>query len=103
MRGEKLLDSQAAFIRALEKAGALNRVVEYLPSDDEIAERRAAKRGLTAAGARGASRLLEDDARSTSCCCGTLVDDEYVARALRGLLPAAAAGALPGVHARATR
>ncbi|HUP29281.1 MAG TPA: NAD-glutamate dehydrogenase domain-containing protein, partial [Usitatibacter sp.] len=43
VRGDKLLDAQAALIRALEKAGRLNRVVEYLPADDEIAERRIAK------------------------------------------------------------
>jgi glutamate dehydrogenase len=48
VRGEKLLDAQAAFMRALEKAGRLNRAVEFLPADDEVAERRAARRGLTA-------------------------------------------------------
>ena len=62
VRGDKLLDAQASLIRALEKAGRLNRAVEFLPSDDEIAERRAARAGLTAAGARGAPRVLEDGA-----------------------------------------
>ncbi|HUL56329.1 MAG TPA: NAD-glutamate dehydrogenase domain-containing protein, partial [Usitatibacter sp.] len=48
IRGEKLLDSQAALMRVLEKSGRLNRAVEFLPGDDEIAERHAAKQGLTA-------------------------------------------------------
>ncbi|TMI03690.1 MAG: NAD-glutamate dehydrogenase, partial [Betaproteobacteria bacterium] len=43
-----LLDSQERFIRSLEKAGRLNRALEFLPNDEEFAERRAAKIGLTA-------------------------------------------------------
>ncbi len=43
----RLLDPQARFIAFLEKAGRLNRAIEYLPSDEEIAERRARKVGLT--------------------------------------------------------
>ena len=43
-----LLDSQERFIRSLEKAGRLNRALEFLPNDEEFAERRAAKLGLTA-------------------------------------------------------
>jgi glutamate dehydrogenase len=42
-----LLDAQERFIRSLEKAGRLNRALEYLPDDEEFAERRAAKLGLT--------------------------------------------------------
>jgi glutamate dehydrogenase len=41
-----LLDAQERFIRSLEKAGRLNRALEYLPDDEEFAERRAAKLGL---------------------------------------------------------
>jgi glutamate dehydrogenase len=44
----QLLEQQARFIRALERAGRLNRALEFLPSDDEIAERKSARRGLTA-------------------------------------------------------
>jgi glutamate dehydrogenase len=87
VRGEKLLDAQAGFIRALEKAGRLNRAVEYLPSDDEIAERRAAKQGLTAperAVLLAYSKMgLYDD-----LLLGQLVDDPYVAQALVGYFPA---------------
>src|SRR5208283_3033651 len=40
--------SEAAFvIRALERSGDLNRSLEFLPSDEEIAERRKAGEGLT--------------------------------------------------------
>ncbi len=44
----QLLDAQQRFIQFLEKAGRLNRAIEYLPSDDEFAERRAKGQGLTA-------------------------------------------------------
>ncbi len=43
----QLLDAQQRFIRFLEKAGRLNRALEFLPSDDEIGQRRRAGRGLT--------------------------------------------------------
>jgi glutamate dehydrogenase len=42
-----LLDPQQRFIRFLEKRGRLNRQLEFLPSDEEIAERRARQTGLT--------------------------------------------------------
>ena len=44
----QLLEQQARFIRALERTGRLNRAAEFLPSDEDIAERKAARRGLTA-------------------------------------------------------
>jgi glutamate dehydrogenase len=44
----QLLEQQARFIRALERAGRLNRAIEFLPADEEIAERKAARQGLTA-------------------------------------------------------
>jgi glutamate dehydrogenase len=39
--GARLLDQEARFIRFLEKQGRLNRAIEFLPGDDEIAERKA--------------------------------------------------------------
>ncbi|HEV8096033.1 MAG TPA: NAD-glutamate dehydrogenase [Burkholderiales bacterium] len=42
-----LLDAQERFIRSLERAGKLNRALEFLPDDEDLAERRTAKRGLT--------------------------------------------------------
>jgi glutamate dehydrogenase len=41
------LDAHQRFIQFLEKIGRLNRALEFLPSDDEIAERRARNLGLT--------------------------------------------------------
>jgi glutamate dehydrogenase len=43
----QLLDAQQRFIQYLEKAGKLNRALEFLPSDEEIAERRVKGIGLT--------------------------------------------------------
>ncbi|HET8744731.1 MAG TPA: NAD-glutamate dehydrogenase [Ramlibacter sp.] len=40
-------DEQARFIRFLEKKGELNRAIEFLPSEEEIAERKAQGLGLT--------------------------------------------------------
>ncbi|HRE14149.1 MAG TPA: NAD-glutamate dehydrogenase, partial [Usitatibacteraceae bacterium] len=86
VRGEKLLDAQAAFMRALEKAGRLNRAVEFLPADDEVAERRAARRGLTAperAVLLAYSKMvLFDDLVK-----GTLIDDDYVGGTLAAYFP----------------
>ncbi len=38
--GTRLLDQQQRFVRFLEKQGRLNRTIEFLPAEDEIAERR---------------------------------------------------------------
>ncbi|PCE22820.1 NAD-glutamate dehydrogenase [Paraburkholderia acidicola] len=43
----ELLDAETRTMRWLERAGRLNRSIEFLPSDEEIAERQAAKLGLT--------------------------------------------------------
>ncbi len=48
VRAAALLDAQARLIRGLERAGRLNRAIEFLPSEEEIAERTSAKTGLTA-------------------------------------------------------
>jgi glutamate dehydrogenase len=41
------LSENASVIRALERSGDLNRALEFLPSEEEIAERRKAGEGLT--------------------------------------------------------
>ena len=41
------LSENASVIRALERSGDLNRALEFLPSEEEIAERRKAREGLT--------------------------------------------------------
>ncbi len=87
IRSDKLLDSQAALMRSLEKAGRLNRAVEFLPDDDEIAERHAAKEGLTASERAVllayAKMGLSDDLVAGQ----SLVDDEYVKSALVDYFP----------------
>jgi glutamate dehydrogenase len=45
--GESVLDEQARFMRALERAGKLDRALEGLPDDDTIGERHTAHIGLT--------------------------------------------------------
>jgi glutamate dehydrogenase len=88
VRGEKLLDPQARFIRHLEKAGRLNRAVEYLPTDEEIAKRKAAKQGLTSperAVLLAYSKMELFDALLAS----DLVDEDYVAKALTAYFPSA--------------
>ena len=87
-RAHELLDQQERFMRFLEKAGRLNRAIEYLPSDDEIGERRAQKQGLTVP--EGAvllaySKMWLYDELLTS----TLPDDPWVAAALMRYFPQA--------------
>ncbi|HET7402245.1 MAG TPA: NAD-glutamate dehydrogenase domain-containing protein, partial [Usitatibacter sp.] len=86
VRAWKVLDAQAAFMRFLEKAGKLNRAVEFLPPEEEIAERRVAKSGLTAPEravllAYSKMWLFEELVASS------LVDDPFVARALVDYFP----------------
>jgi glutamate dehydrogenase len=45
--GVALIDQQARFIRFLERTGLLNRGIEFLPTDDQIKERKARGIGLT--------------------------------------------------------
>jgi glutamate dehydrogenase len=45
--GPRQIESQARLIRSLEKSGRLNRGIEFLPDEEEIAARIAAGRGLT--------------------------------------------------------
>ena len=88
VRAEKLLDAQARFIRHQEKTGRLNRAVEYLPNDEEIAERKANKKGLTSPEravllAYSKMELFDELLKST------LIDDEYVAKELITYFPTA--------------
>jgi glutamate dehydrogenase len=83
-----LLDAQQRFIRFLERQGRLNRALEFLPTDEEIAERRATGRGLT--NPEGAVLLayskiwLYDQLLASS-----LPDDPWVATALERYFPQA--------------
>jgi glutamate dehydrogenase len=46
-RAPQSLETHARLMRSMEQAGRLNRAVEFLPNDELIAQRAAAKRGLT--------------------------------------------------------
>ena len=86
VRAERMLDSHQRFIRDLEKVGRLDRAVEYLPSDEQIAERRAAHGGLTSperAVLLAYSKMVLFDKLVAS----DLVDDPYVAPVLTGYFP----------------
>jgi glutamate dehydrogenase len=83
-----LLDAQQRFVQYLEKQSRVNRALEYLPSDDELAERRAGGKGLTTP--EGAVLLayskiwLYDEMLASP-----LPDDRWVATALTRYFPAA--------------
>jgi glutamate dehydrogenase len=82
-----LLDAQARFMQFLEKSGRLNRAIEYLPDDDEIARRRADGRGLASPEAAvllayGKIWLYDEMLASR------LPDDAWVATALLRYFPA---------------
>jgi len=93
--GVRLLDAQQRFIQFLEKAGRLKRALEFLPSDEEIAERRAAGVGLASPEravllAYGKIWLYDEMLASP------LPDDPWVSTALGRYFPSA----LRKAHAR---
>lgn len=82
----QLLDAQTRFMQYLEKAGRLNRAIEYLPSDEELAERRAKGQGLTSperAVVLAYSKIWLYDELLAS----PLPDDPWVATALERYFP----------------
>ncbi|HWL69865.1 MAG TPA: NAD-glutamate dehydrogenase [Geminicoccus sp.] len=77
-RGLELLDSQIGLIRSLERSGRLVRSLEFLPGDEELAERRRDGHGLT----RPELAVLMAYAKMDlfdGLCAGTAVDDPYLA------------------------
>ncbi|HUH94808.1 MAG TPA: NAD-glutamate dehydrogenase [Casimicrobiaceae bacterium] len=82
------LDAHQRFIQFLEKIGRLNRALEFLPSDDQIAERRAKGLGLTsperAVLLAYAKIWLYDEVLASP-----LPDDPWVATALARYFPKA--------------
>jgi glutamate dehydrogenase len=86
-QGVSQIDQQARFIRFLEKAGRLNRAIEFLPSDDEIQERKARGAGLTSpemAVLLAYSKMWLSDELMAS----DLPEDPWVAKALERYFPA---------------
>ena len=90
-----LLDAQQRFVQFLEKQGRLNRAIEYLPSDEAFAERRAQGQGLTSperAVMLAYSKIwLYDELVASS-----LPDDPWVASALARYFPGALTGRYAG-------
>src|ERR1043165_1659405 len=81
-----LLDAQERFIKTLEKAGRLNRALEFLPSDEELAERRAAKPGLTSP-ERAVLLAYAKIALNDELVGSNVPDDPWVATALERYFP----------------
>ena len=86
--GGRLLDHQQRFIRFLEKEGRLNRALEFLPSDEEIAERRT--RGIALTGPERAVLLAYSKMWLSDALLGSdLLEDAWVATVLRRYFPVA--------------
>ncbi len=86
-RGAQLLDEQARYLRMLSNAGRLNRKIEFLPFDDEIAERKAARCGLSSpelAVMLAYSKIEIFDAVLAS----SVPEDPYISTALGRYFPA---------------
>jgi len=87
-QGVALLDDHARFLAALERAGRLDRAVEFLPSAEEIDERRADGRGLTrpelAVLLAYAKIVLQEEVLASD-----LPDDPHLVRGIDGYFPKA--------------
>ena len=82
----QLLDAQARFMHFLEKAGRLDRAIEYLPDDEELTERRSRNLGLSSperAVLLAYSKMWLYDELVAS----PLPDDPWVATALERYFP----------------
>lgn len=82
----RLLEEQARFIRFLEKQGELNRAIEFLPSDEAIADRKVRGLGLTSpelAVLLAYSKMWLNDQLIAS----DLPEDPWVATALERYFP----------------
>ena len=81
-----LLDGQQRLVQWLEGSGRLNRAIEFLPTDDEFARRKARKQGLTApegAVVLAYAKMAVFDALLHS----NLPDDPFFSRALKAYFP----------------
>ena len=85
-RAAYLLDGQQRLMQWLERHGRLDRAIEFLPSDDEIARRKARKTGLTppesAVLLAYAKMSIYDDLLASN-----LPDDPYFNRVLKAYFP----------------
>ena len=89
-----VLDGQQRLMQWLEEHGQLNRAIEFLPPDEEIARRRARKLGLTApenAVLLAYAKMSVFDELITS----NLPDDPYFSRTLKAYFPQALTARFP--------
>ncbi len=87
-RGVRLIDSQIRLIHQLEKLGLLNREIEFIPTDKQLAELKTAGKGL----ARPSLAVLlsySKMARYNSLLESNLPDDEYFVSDLKRYFPEA--------------
>ena len=88
VQGPSLIDVHQRYIHSLESDGLLDRAVEFVPSDDELAERKAAGHGLAAPEfavlLAYTKNLLADE-----LLLGTLPDDPWCERLLVDYFPPA--------------
>ena len=86
--GARLLDQQQRFIKFLERSGRLNRAIEYLPTDEEFADRKA--RGVSLTSPERAVLLAYSKMwLSDELLAAELPDDPWVATALLRYFPTA--------------
>jgi glutamate dehydrogenase len=81
-----LLDEHARFMRALERAGKLDRAVEFLPDDETLDQRRADRKGLV----RPEMAVLLAYAKMTldeELVTGDVLDDPYLVRGVDRYFP----------------
>ncbi len=95
----QLLDQQQRFIQFLEKDARLNRALEFLPPDEEIAARRAKKIGLTAP-ERAVLLAYSKMWLTDEFLAAALPEDEWIATALGRYFPQALREAYAGVMPR---
>ena len=88
---------------SLESAGHLDREVERLPSDEELAERHNTGLGLTVPELVGTARLRQDHDRRTSCSHTTLPEDTDFLPELVRYFPTAVRDAFPRSASAPTR
>ncbi|PUA18795.1 NAD-glutamate dehydrogenase [Glaciimonas sp. PCH181] len=94
-----LLEPEARLIRYLERAGRLDRAVEFLPSDETIAERKTAKQGLTTP-ERAVLMAYNKMWLYEAALASDLLDDQFVSHALRQYFPQALRERYPDVMTR---
>jgi glutamate dehydrogenase len=86
-QGVALIDQQGRFIRFLERIGQLNRAIEYLPTDDQLKERKLRGVGLTSpemAVLLAYSKMWLSDELMAS----DLPEDAWIGQALERYFPA---------------